>query len=180
MKETDCGPRIYEALKAVAAMHRDTSRLLVDCDQLFSDSTPVFGNYATADLSYHVGAEVWMAEGVYRFWRRKSEETVSGVTAILYDRKQRIEQPLFVVGQLSYVAGGEEEMSKICNRWDLWNAVLEWPPQLPELNAMHTLASPKEHRECLGKIIFEVAPLYSIDSLEAVREMFRHCGVDTQ
>src|ERR1700722_1838486 len=69
MTTTEYGTKIAGALKAVAQMHAETSRLLVDCDKYIGNGRPsVFGSYATRDLTYHYKATFWMAEGVYRYY----------------------------------------------------------------------------------------------------------------
>lgn len=93
------GERIAGALKAIAMLHSDTSKLLVDCDkQIGKDRKSVFANYATRDLTYNVKAECWMAEGVYRYYEA-GPLLVDGVTVTFFNKKEHTE-PLLKVSRI--------------------------------------------------------------------------------
>jgi hypothetical protein len=92
----DYGLRVGTAIRAVARLHSDTSRLLLDCDGTIGQGrTSIFKNYATSDLTWNVKANHWMAAGIYRYYDTSDIQprTVEGVTGggshCLFHRRRR-------------------------------------------------------------------------------------------
>jgi len=176
MRTTDYGKKVGQALKAVAQMHFQVGQLLSDCDKLFPDYESVFGAIATRDLTRSVNAPFWMAEGVYRYWFRESPSVI-GVTALFHQREGgKLEEPLFVVGQIDYDSNGQEAKDQ-CDPWDLWEAVMGWAPQPLRMGEAINLRNPEKGGR-IQNMKFIVVPLFQIESLDDVRTLFRKIGVE--
>ena len=176
MRKTDYGKKMGQALKAVAIMHSQVSRLLLDCDSLFPDYESVFINYATRDLTYHVKADFWMAEGVYRYWFQQGQSLL-GVTAMFHGLEDKLEQPLFVVGCMDYLDITPQNVKQRCNEWDLWDAVTDWAPQPPRLGQVIDLSDPDSKGRIQNMRVI-VVPLFQIENLDDVKNLFRKLGVE--
>jgi hypothetical protein len=165
----DYGKTMGNAIRAVAKMHSDTSRLLQDCDgTIGKDKASVFGSYATRDLTYNVRADQWMAQGVYRYYDASAEGRglVDGIMAYFFGRgPYHHEEPLLIVGRIQYHLDGDAAIKGVCQEWDLWYALFDWGTGF-ELNRVLTPESPDKNRVEWIKLI--AAPLYSIQSMEDV------------
>ena len=179
MTTTEYGTKIAGALKAVAQMHSETSRLLVDCDKYIGKGRPsVFGSYATRDLTYHYKATFWMAEGVYRYYPAGSD-AVEGVTVAFHyagapnDPRSQSE-PLLLVGHIQYSPSGnvlEDSSSKAkCNEWDLWSLYFEWG-QDRESDKLLTYELADGGRITKAKLI--AVPLFTVIGIEVVEGLAR-------
>ena len=175
MRETDYGPKMGLALKAVATMHSQVSRLLSDCDGLFPDYESVFGNYATSELTYHVKADFWMAEGVYRYWFQQGQSLL-GLMAMFHGREGKPEQPLFVVGRIDYIDITSQNVKQRCNGWHLWRAMTDWAPQPPRLGEVIDLSDPNSEGTIQNMRLIAV-PLFQIENLDDVRMLFGRLNV---
>jgi hypothetical protein len=174
---TEYGKQITCALKAVAQMHSDTSRLLIDCDKHIGKGRPsVFGSYATRDLTYNYKADFWMAEGVYRYYPA-GVNAVDGVTvAFIYSGSptdpRSDTEPLFLVGHVQYSeqsGGGSSAPGTTkgrCEEWDLWRLYFEWSSR--ELGSVLQFGALDDGRIASARVI--AVPLFSIDSIEQVLE----------
>jgi len=176
MKDTDYGKKVGQALKAVTTMHSQVSQLLSDCDSLFPDYVSVFGNIVTSDLTYHVKADFWMAEGVYRYWFKQGQPVV-GVTVIFHQGEDKLEQPLLVVGCLDYLDVNSQNIRQRCNGWHLWSAAMEWSPQPVQLGEVIPLSDP-DGKGTIQNAKLIVVPLFHIESLDDLRTLFKRIGVD--
>jgi hypothetical protein len=116
----DYGKKLTSALAAIRRLHSDTSKLMVDFDAyMFADGwDSVFENVATRDLTYHVKAKFWMAEGVYRYYTKNPKGgLVEGLTVVFFD--PRADEPLFLTGQLQYRLEANKLISDACGAWDI-------------------------------------------------------------
>ncbi|HXA04637.1 MAG TPA: hypothetical protein VNY30_07355 [Bryobacteraceae bacterium] len=123
------GFKIGQAIRAVAGLHADTSRLLVDCDKhLGKERKSLFGNWATRDLTYNVKANSWMPEGVFRYYEAGSL-LVDVVTITFFVPESSGDpawapEPLFKVGRIQYAVpsklSDEGSLKDVVNGWDLW------------------------------------------------------------
>lgn len=173
MRETDYGKKMGQALRAVAKMHSQVSQLLSDCDSLFPDYESVFGNTATGDLTYHVRAKYWMAEGVFRYWFQQGQP-VPGITAIFYREDQ--EQPLLLVGRIDYSGIDSQNLKEKCSPWDLWWALTDWAEQPPAIGQAFDLPEPDAKGTILSMKVITV-PLFHVENLTDVKELFGKVGV---
>jgi hypothetical protein len=164
---TEQGQNIARALKAIAQLHSDTSRLLLDCDKYVGTGRPsVFGNYATRDLTYHVRAPWWMAEAVYRYYE-SDPQTADAVTVTFFSSSEEFE-PLLLVGRIHYAKTSQGEVNALrqtCKEWDLWrlyfrSGVKQELGQVLEYNDM------EEHRIAWARLL--AVPLFSIHRIEDV------------
>jgi len=117
----DYGKKLATALAAIRQLHSDTSKLMVDFDgNMFADGWySVFENVATRDLTYHVKAKFWMAEGVYRYYTKHATPgLVEGLTVVFFD--PRAEEPLFLTAQVQYRVEANKLISDVCAAWDIW------------------------------------------------------------
>ena len=136
------GKDIKHCLDAVAQLHQDCKKLLIDLDEFMDNKgrETITGSYATRDLSWSVNSGFWMAEGLYRFYAKKSEEKpgnirdkqnndIFGATIILCSKKpgenKKIEEPILIAGIIQF-SDEYEFMGKIPDEWYLWDAVLGW------------------------------------------------------
>jgi len=176
MRDTDYGNKVGQALKAVATMHSQVSRLLSDCDGLFPDYESVFGNIVTRELTYHVKADFWMAEGVYRYWFKEGQSVV-GITAIFHPWEGKLEQPLLAVGCIDYSDVTSQNIRERCNGWHLWSAMMEWSPQPVRLGEVIELSDP-DSKGTIQNIKLIAVPLFQIESLDDVSTLFKGIGVE--
>ena len=176
MRETDYGKKMGQALKAVATMHSQVSQLLSDCDSLFPDYESVFGNIVTSELTRHVKANFWMAEGVYRYWFRQGQSLL-GVTAMFHEWEAKLEQPLFVVGCIDYLDITSQNVKQRCTGWHLWWAVMDWAPQPPRLGEVIDLSDP-DGKGAIQNMRLIAVPLFQIENLDDVKILFRKLGVE--
>jgi len=163
----DYGVLITGAVRAVASMHGDTSKLLLDCDKYIGKGRPsVFGNYATRDLTYNVQAKHWMAEGVYRFYLAGSHR-VEAVTASFLEESTA--EPMFLIGQIQYRCDNalEEELTaikRICTEWDVWSLYFDWGERVHDVVLKYENID--DGRIESARLI--AVPLFSIASIEQV------------
>ena len=177
LMSSDYGLQIGQALKAVARLHADTSKLLVDCDkQIGKERRSLFGNYATRDLSYNVKADFWMPEGVFRYYDAGSL-AVDTVTVIFFlparsGGPEIVPQPIFAVGRIQYADGTtskDADVKSICNAWDLWWLFLKSGSK-PELGTAFHGSDLDNGRIAWARWI--AIPLVSISSIEGVTKLF--------
>lgn len=133
MITTEYGPKIAGAIKAVAQMHADTNKLLVDCDRhIGKGRKSLFGSYATRDLTYHVRADHWMPEGVFRYYEA-GPLLADGVSVTFFNGAKSTAgqydgEPLLKVARIQYSAPGvqsqpdsdEGALKAVCDGWDMW------------------------------------------------------------
>ncbi len=104
------------ALKAVLQMHSDASKLLIDLDTAMQGYKSVFGNVATANLTYDVKSGMYMADGLFRHYTKGDDESqVRAVNLCFFDKKDpHLDEPLFVAAHLAYSPPAEigQEKSK--------------------------------------------------------------------
>jgi hypothetical protein len=176
MRTTDYGKKIGSALKAIASMHSQVSKLLMDCDGLFPEYESMFGNIATRDLTYNVKANFWMARGVYRYWIKEASPVI-GVAAMFYSSEDRLEQPLLVVGQIQYLEKNAKTIKELCDPWHLWYGVMDWAQSRSRIGDVIELSDPdgKGTIHCIRFIAFR---LFHIESLEDVKYLFNRVGVE--
>src|ERR1700751_5139501 len=99
---TEYGIKIDFALRAVAQLHKDASKLLVDFDSRTELGwNSIFGNYATSELTYHMRATSWMARGVYRYYAHDQHPgLVEGIAICFIERS--LNEPVFLAARLRY------------------------------------------------------------------------------
>lgn len=161
--ETEQGQKLEGALRAVAQMHSDTSRLLIDCDKYIGGTRrSVFGNSVTDNLSHSVPADFWMAEGVYRFYEVDPPLLFDVITvAFLGGRKS---EPLLLVGRIRYAPG------QLFKNWDLWSLYFAWG-QEQRTGEILEYSDVGAHRITWGRLV--AVPLFSIKRIEDVQELMR-------
>lgn len=168
----DYGKKMGNAIRAVAKMHSDTSRLLQDCDgTIGKDKASVFGSYATRDLTYNVRADQWMAQGVYRYYDASTERQglVDGIMVYFFSRGPYDHQePLLIVGRIQYHVESGAAIKGICQEWDLWYALFDWGAGL-EVNKVLTPGSPDR----IEWIRLFAVPLYSVKSMDDVVSLMK-------
>jgi len=181
----DYGKKMNSALSAVRRMHSDVSKLLVDVDSTIGKGmNPIFGSYATTNLTYNYRADYWMAAFVYRLFSDAiNPGSVKGITVWFFDDAKRIDEPYLLVGELEYELAPEQTLEK---PWvsDLINAYSKWHDK-PTSNVVLTGRSPKPAVRSY-KVI--ATPLYSITSMADLVELmdrvqeagFPEEGIDTR
>lgn len=169
--KTEYGTKMAGALKAVAQMHSDTSKLLQDCDQEIGKGRPsIFGSYATRDLTYNFQADFWMAEGVYRYYQA-GPALVDGVTVAFFhasepDDPRSDTEPLLLVARIQYATAGDGASSKgNCKEWDIWHMYFDWVPDR-KLGQILSVGRAGDGRIEWARLI--AVPLFSISRIEDV------------
>jgi hypothetical protein len=166
------GELITGAMRAVAQMHSDTSRLLIDCDKHIARGRgSIFGNYATRDLTYNVRAAQWMADGVFRYYLAGSRN-VEGVTVAF--REDGATEPIFMIAQINYTGpatdvASDEQMAavkSVCREWDIWHLFFNGSR---EMNKVIEYKDAEKGRIESARLI--AVPLYSIRAIEDVIEL---------
>lgn len=163
---TEYGKRITGALKAVAQLHSDTSKLLVDWDSrmLGSGWMSVFDNVATRNLTYHVKADFWMAEGVFRYYFNEAfPKAVKNVTVCFLARQ--IAEPILLTANIHYRVESGTHIKQVCKGWDTWQMYFDWTKgaELEKVIECSELDNGRiESAAVLG------VPLYSINKIEDV------------
>lgn len=175
MNTTDYGKKVGQGLKAVAKMHSQVSQLLSDCDRLFPDYTSVFANTVTRDLTYHVSASFWMAEGVYRYWFKEGQSML-GITVIFHPWEGEIEQPLLIAGSLEYQDISSENIKEQCEAWALFYSVTDWGPKPTRFNEIIELPDPDE-KGAISNMSAIIVPLFWIENIEDIKELYTRLGV---
>ncbi len=168
MRETEVGKNVGKALSAIASLHSQVGKLLRDCDSLFPEFESVYGNEVTRDLSRSIDRGFWMAEGVYRFWR-KDARSVVGLTIIFWSTEEpgKIEEPILVVGRVEY---SEEPID--LDPWPLWHVQRKWD-ESGALGRVVELSRPEDGIAQLKSISI---PLYDIERLEDLKSLFEKLG----
>jgi len=167
---SDYGIKMDSALSAVRRMHSDVSKLLVDADSSIGKGlTPLFGPYATTNLTYNYRADYWMAAFVYRLFADANDPgKVKGLTVWFFDDTALVTEPLLLVGELDYDLTPEQSIDKT---WvsDLINAYSKWNGD-PSPDSVLTGKNPKAATRIRSyKVIAK--PLYSIASMADVVEL---------
>lgn len=164
MTTEDYGKQVAVAIRAVQQMHSDCSKLLLEFDRKMEGWSPVYGNFATRDLTYHVRANQWMADGVYRFYSHKNfPGVVRGITVAFTE--DEIDEPLLIVSNITYNTIAADVKS-VCQEWDPWYAFFEWGGKrvFDEVLLFETIDPQKRIQS--ARLIAK--PLYSIKSMEDV------------
>jgi len=163
---TEYGKRITGALNAVAQLHSDTSKLLVDFDSrmLRSGWTSVFDNFATRDLTYHVKADYWMAEGVYRYYFHEAfPKSIRALTVCFLARQ--IEEPVLLTAKVNYRMESGAQIKLVCKGWDVWQIYFDWMKEAELERVMECGALDNGRIESAAVL---AVPLYSINKIEDV------------
>lgn len=176
MRDTDYGKKMMQALKAVATMHSQVSQLLSDCDSLFPDYEPVFGNIVTSLLSWNLRADFWMARGVYRYWFQQGKPVLA-VAAMFHSKVMELEQPLFLVGSIDYPDITSQNVKQQVDAWHLWTAFRDWAPKPTPLSEVVDLSDPNG-KGTIKSIKLIAVPLFQIENLDDVSTLFRRIGVE--
>jgi hypothetical protein len=161
------GALINDAVRAVAGMHGDTSKLLLDCDKhIGKGRTSVFGNFATKELTYAVQAEYWMACGVFRFYVAGSNR-VEAVTVSFWEESAA--EPMFLLAEIQYRCDSAAEdgltvIKEICDGWDAWYLYFDWGQRTPDV--VLTYENVDDGRIESARLI--AVPLFSIASIDQV------------
>jgi hypothetical protein len=167
---TEQGQKIAGALKAVAQLHSDTSKLLLDCDAYIANGRrSVFGNNATRDLTWHAKAAHWMAEGVYRFYEGNSLN-VDAITVTFFKPDEEFE-PLLKVGRIQYKVPGDglaDALRQVCNEWDLWWLYFD-SGAARQVGKVIEYSDLDDHRIVWARLI--AVPLFTIHRIEDVRQL---------
>lgn len=167
MTEEGYGKQIGTALRAVEQMHSDCSKLLLDFDRRMEGWKPIHGNTATRDLTYHVRAQRWMAEGVYRLYSHESlPSTVRGLMICFLGPDT--DQPVLLVAQIKY-ADHKSEIKAVCREWDMWQIYFEYGVDRTYDNII-SLSSPDRDQR-FESVALIATPLYSINSMEEVADL---------
>jgi hypothetical protein len=161
------GKTVGEALKVVRQLHWDTMRLFTDFDGLMAGWKCVFGNIVTSAISSSLSAGFWMAEGVFRYYVSPSEQgAVHGLTVAFEDSlKRRVDKPLLLAAQIAYQIGPSQEITTVCQHWDIWELFFEKSAKR-ELGHVIAFHDPYPGRIARAHLI--AVPLYSLDSVEDV------------
>jgi len=166
---TEYGLKVGLALRAICQLHSDTSKLLVDFDkrQLRPNWYSVFENFATRDLTYHVKADFWMAEGVYRYYANDSiPGNVEGLTVCFFNQVfPQYDEPLLLLAHIKYRFDQNLQIKQVCDPWDIWKLFFDFRDDraLDEILYAQNAGS--------GRIAFAsllAVPLYGIRNLEDV------------
>jgi len=169
--DSDYGVKLGQALGAVARLHADTSKLLVDCDKhIGKGRRSLFRSYVTRDLTYNVKADFWMPEGVFRHYDAGGL-LVDSVTVTFFmppssGDPDSVPQPLFQVGRIQYRADGPgkaADVKSVCQAWDLWWLFFKLERKI-ELGRVLECADVEDGRIAWARYI--AVPLVSISSIE--------------
>ncbi len=169
MRETEDGKDVGRALTAVAVLHSELRRLLRDSDSLFPEHEVVFGSTVTRDLTHALERGFWMAEGLYRFWRKEGGP-VAGLTAILCssDDPSSPEEPILVAGRMWF-----SRAPTVNDSWLLWHAHRDWDESRPVGRLMEFSPTPVDGVE---KVVILAVPLYHIERIDDVKQLFKKLG----
>lgn len=166
------GELVGGALRAVAQLHSDTSRLLVDCEKRIGDGRKsIFGNWVTQDLTYNLRAQQWMAQGVFLYYPA-GERSVDAITVSFLQDYSR--EPMFLIARIQYAgpenASTEEDefavVKSLCKGWDLWYLYFRGERLV---NEVIEYRNAEKGRIELARAI--AVPLYSIGSIEDVIQL---------
>ena len=165
----DYGKQINVALRAVEQMHSDCSRLLLEFDRKMEGWKPIFGNYATRDLTYNVRAQRWMAEGVYRLYSNNAYSSMlHGLTISFIEANT--DQPLLLVAEVRY-ADKSSDIKTVCREWDLWGIFFDWGVQRNYNEVLSFTSIDPDKRIESARLIAK--PLYSVKSVDEVAELMK-------
>ena len=142
--------------------------MLRDCDSLFPKHEPLYGNTITRDLTHGLNQGFWMAEGVYRFWRREGSPVV-GVTVILCSaaHPNSPSEPILVVGRMWF-----SREPRVADSWLLWQAQRNWEEDRP----LGRIMEYPNHEEGVENVKAIAVPLYHIEKLEDIKKLFMTLG----
>jgi hypothetical protein len=175
------GELIGGAIRAVAQLHNDTSRLLVDCEKRIGDGRKsIFGNWVTQDLTYNLRAERWMAEGVFLYYLA-GERLADAITVTFLEKS--LTEPMFLIARIRYAdsektATEEDEFARVkslCKGWDLWYLYFRGERLVDHV--MEYRDAEKGRIESAKAI---AVPLYSIRSIEDVVELRNRLCADEE
>lgn len=164
--------RMTDALRAVKKLHASASRLLMDCDgTIGKNKDSVFGSYVTRDMTWNVNAPMWMAEGVYRYYRDKDSDLIEGITISFIDKNKEIE-PTFILGVLDYHADEEKKPKGLCSVWDIWDCFYKWCDKNErKFDQVLIPDVAKETRIQTARII--AVPLFDVSGMQKVEELHK-------
>jgi len=161
MATEEWGLQMSLALKAVRAMHVDSSRLLLDLDRTLVGYTSVYRSVATIDsMSYDIKKPDFMTDGVFRHWVHPSQaDTVIAVNLAFWDDNVDLKEPFFIAAKIRYA----EPLPNPWDRnkaWDPWHAYLSWtnPREVDLLSE----AKPPEDRADILRAVSVGTPLSRI------------------
>jgi hypothetical protein len=165
----DYGKQMNIALRAVEQMHSDCSRLLLDFDRKMEGWAPIFGSYATRDLTYNVRAQRWMAEGVYRLYSNRSHPSVVRGLTISFIEPDT-DQPLLLAAEIRY-ADQKSDIKTVCREWDIWGIFFDSGGRRIYDEILSSLVPDPTKR--IGSAQLIAKPLYSIKSVDEIAELMK-------
>lgn len=185
------GQNILAALKAVARFHSDTSKLLVDCDKhIGKGRRSIFGSYATQDLTYHVKADFWMPEGMFRYYEA-GPALVDAVAVTFFNadgttNPELETEPIFKLAKIQYRCPEDvpreatqniEARRTSCKAWDVWSLFFRETKERTFQRVFEY--SDVDH----GRIVWArliAVPLLSINKIEGALELMDLLEPDSQ
>ena len=166
---SDYGTKMNSALSAVRRMHSDVSKMLVDADSTIGKGlNPLFGGYATTNLTYSYRADCWMSGLVFRLFTDTDRPgIVKGITVWFFDNANKMTEPHLLVGELAYDLTPDQKIEKVCLGDDQITAYSKWHGN-PVAETVLTGRYPKSAIRSY-KVIAK--PLYSIASMADVAKL---------
>jgi hypothetical protein len=168
---TEYGEKVALALRAVLQLHSDTSKFLVDYDNMRVGLgwNSVFGNVATSSISTTVRAEWWMAEGVYRYYvKAPAVDLVEGLLVSFFHVPQKSKEPLLLVAQIKYQAAADSSIRDVCKQWEIWELYYKRNDR-QELEKVIAFGSLDDGRIEWARVL--AVPLYSIKRVEDAEQL---------
>jgi hypothetical protein len=174
------GTQMTTAIKAVLQMHSDASKLLLDLDKTMQGYQTLFGSIATINLSWDVKTGKYMADGLFRHYVRKDDETqVRAVNICFFDVNDlSFEEPILVAAHISYFSVAKNMPEKSKRAWDPWTAFASWN-QEKVFNKRIVLDGPLKGG-AIQSVILTATPLFSIHNQETVKALINAVAPEEQ
>ena len=164
----DYGRKITKAFQAILEVHRNASRLLLDCDGTIGKGrSSIFSNVVTRDVSATVNyPDAWMPCSLFRFYDAKDEMPglIEGLTIYYWDDPPLCEEPLLIGGRIKYRQGSA------CEHWDLWSAFFKWQEDR-SLDKVISVTRKPEEESRMDWFKLLAVPLFTIKSIQNVEEL---------
>jgi hypothetical protein len=143
VSESDYGAMVGASLRAVRLLHEDTSRLMLECDNIMRSRArkSLFRDDLWSQVKVSTrGASIWMPEAAVRGYVRNGEWDgwVTWVLAAFFDKSdESLREPLLVVARAKYRWRKKPPDLKVVGKWDLWSNRAEWSDMMTDLGSAY-------------------------------------------
>jgi hypothetical protein len=126
LERSNLGRNMGLAFRYIQQIFKETAQLMRKLDSLMGkDWIPTYGNRTTRDVTSRIDdPDYWLVEASFRIYDSKNEPSIKkGITIVYWG--ENIDQPILIVGKMSYILDSTTGRPKSTQHWDLWDAWFE-------------------------------------------------------